>query len=174
MISPRWPEGILFGHAERSYRKTVLSGVDALTLKRVAVVPWHPLGWVFFQLLQMALQLGEIVEGVGAAEFGSVDQAHEHVSDPCTVFSQIKQAVFPMKNGLLQSSFADVVINRGAGLAQKQGKPLPMVEQIVDGSAQARVRLDLLLFQLSHQPLVQLLHHWSAVLLVKEKSFFRG
>src|ERR1051326_1254375 len=94
MISPRWPEGILFGHAERSYRKTVLSGVDALTLTRVAVVPRHPLGWVFFQLLQMALQLGEIVEGVGAAEFGSVDQAHEHVSDPVHRFQSDKTSCF--------------------------------------------------------------------------------
>ena len=50
---------------------------------------------------------------------------------------------------------------------------MPVVEQIRDRSAQAGVRLHLLLVQLSRQPLVQLVHHRSAVLLVKEKSFLR-
>jgi len=73
--------------------------------------------WVFFKRIGVPLQLGEVDEGVDAAELGGVDDTHQHVTNPRTVLGQIKQTVFPMKNRLFQSSFADVVINRCAGLA---------------------------------------------------------
>ena len=118
----------------------------------------------------MTLQLGEVDEGIGTAEFGGVDQTHEHVADPCTVLGQIKQAVLPMKNGLLQTSLADVVIEWGAGPTQEQGEPVPVVEQVGDSLAQTGVRFDLLFFQLSREPLVQLVHYRRAVLLVKSQT----
>ena len=54
------------GHPEASYLRTALSGVDACAcrLKRVAVVPGHPLRRVVFQLVSVPLQVSEIVERI--------------------------------------------------------------------------------------------------------------
>ena len=41
----------------------------------------------------MPLQLGEIVEGIGAAAFGRVDQGHEKVAGFRAIFGEIKQTV---------------------------------------------------------------------------------
>ena len=94
-------------------------------LKSVAVVPGHPLRRIFFDLVDVPLQMGKIVEGIGAAQLGSMDQTHEQVAHLGAIFRQIEQTVFPMKNRLLQTPFADVVIEGRTGLAQKQCQALP-------------------------------------------------
>jgi hypothetical protein len=73
MSSEAWPEGILFGHARSIItQREDLSGIDGdrRRLKRLCVVPRHPLIWIFLQLLRVALQLGEIVERIGVARRG--------------------------------------------------------------------------------------------------------
>ena len=142
-------------------------------LESVAVVPGHPLRRIFFHLVGVPLQLCEIVEGIGAAQLGAMDQTHEQVAHLGAIFRQIEQTVFPMENRLLQTPFADVVIEGRTGLAQEQRQALPVIKQLHDGSAQTGVRLDLLLIQLRVQPLVQLVHHRTAALLVEDQPFFR-
>ena len=100
------------------------------------------------------LQLSEIVERIGGAQLRSMDQAHKDVADVGVIFGFIKQRVLSVKDRPLQTSFTDVVINRCPGLPQKEREPAPVFEQVADSSAQAGVRLDLLLFQLSDQPRV--------------------
>ena len=73
----------------------------------------------------MPLQVSEIVERIGAAEFGRVDDAHQHVTNACTVFGQVKQTVFAVKDRLLQSSFAKIIVQGRPGLSQKQREPMP-------------------------------------------------
>ena len=82
-------------------------------------------------------------------------QTHQQVPDLGAILRQIEQTVLSMKNRLLQTPFTDVVIKRCAGLPQKQREPVPVVQQVCDGSTQAGVRLNLLV-QLSPKPLVQL------------------
>jgi hypothetical protein len=65
-----------------------------------------------------------------------------------------------------QRAFADVVVQRRAGFAQKRRQPFPVPQEIGDGFAQARVGLDLLLRELRFQPLVQFSSP-AAVLLMK-------
>ena len=91
----------------------------------------------------MPLQLGEIVEGIGAIQFAGMDQAHEQIADVSAVFGFIEQGVLAVKDRPLQTSFADVVVQRCAGLAQKQGQPVPVLEQVGDRLAQTGVRLNL-------------------------------
>jgi hypothetical protein len=66
----------------------VLTRVDArvATLKSRAVVPRHPPRWVFLHFIGVPLQLGKIVEGIGATQLGGVNQAHEDVTDLSAIF----------------------------------------------------------------------------------------
>jgi hypothetical protein len=52
---------------------------SAPSLQRLAIVPRHPLRGLGRQFLSVALHLGQVVEGVGAAQLTSVNQAHEQV-----------------------------------------------------------------------------------------------
>ena len=79
----------------------------------------------------------------------------------------IKQRVLAMQHGTFQRAFANIVIQRCAGFPQKRGQPFPVAQQIGDGFAQTRVWFHLLQCKLRFQPLVQLLHHRAAVLLMK-------
>ena len=87
--------------------------------QRLAVIPRHPRRRVGGQLRGMPLQLGEVVEGIGAGEFAGVDQAHEQVPDLGALQRAIEQRIFAMQDGRLQRPFADVVVQGRAGLPQK-------------------------------------------------------
>ena len=54
-------------------------------MKRIAVVPAHPVRWIVLERIGVPLQLGEVDERIDATEFGGVDQAHEQVADFCTI-----------------------------------------------------------------------------------------
>jgi hypothetical protein len=58
----------------------------------------------------MALQLGQVVEGVGVAQLTSVNQAHEQVADIRSIQRPIEQRILSVQNGPLQCSFDDIVI----------------------------------------------------------------
>ena len=70
-----------------------------------ALVPRHPLRRAGRQFLSVALQLGQIVEGVGAAQLTSVNQAHEQVAHLRPVQRPIEQGILPVKNRPLQRPF---------------------------------------------------------------------
>jgi hypothetical protein len=81
----------------------VLSRIDRRVgmLKSRAVVPRHPLRWAFFQFIRVALQLGEVVEGIGVTQFGAVNQAHEDVADIRAIFRFIEERVLAMQDRFL-------------------------------------------------------------------------
>lgn len=48
----------------------------------------------------MTLQLGQVIEGVGPAEFAGVDQAHEHVADMRAAARLVEHRIFTVENRL--------------------------------------------------------------------------
>ena len=103
-VTQAWPQSILFGQAGFIILQRVC--------QRLAVVPRHPLRWVGRQFLGVPLQLGQIVERVGAAQLAGVDQAHEQVADLRPVQGPIEQGVLAVQNRPLQCSFDQIVIQR--------------------------------------------------------------
>ena len=81
-----------------------------------------------------------------------MDQAHEEVADVGAVVGLVEQGVLAVEDRLLQRPFADIVVQRGAGLAQEERQLLPVLEQVGDGLAQRRVGLHLPLVELRAQP----------------------
>src|SRR5579859_3612677 len=62
----------------------------------LAVVPRHPFRGLGRQVLWMALQLDQIVEGVGSIQPAGVNQAHKQVTYLRPVQRSIEQCIFPM------------------------------------------------------------------------------
>jgi hypothetical protein len=62
--------------------------------KRLAVIPRHPGRGILRQLLGVPLQLGEVLEGIGAIQFAGVDQAHEQITHLGAIRGLIKETVF--------------------------------------------------------------------------------
>ena len=111
----------------------------------------------------MAEEFGEIIEGVRLIELAGVDQAHEHVADAGPILREIEKRILAMADRFFQSPLADVIVQRGSGFVQKERQLLPVSEQIIDGGAQSRVRLDELFVELPMQPTLQFRHRRLAV-----------
>jgi len=56
----------------------------------LAIVPGHPVSGVHGEFRGVAIQLGEVIEGIGPAEFAGVDQAHEDIPDMGSMASLVK------------------------------------------------------------------------------------
>ncbi len=136
----------------------------------VSIVPGHPAGGVGGRLAGVSENIDEIAEGIGPAELGRVDQAHEEVPHPGAVLRLVKEGVLAVHNGALQSSFADRVIKGCAGFPEEQRELVPVLFHIGDGVAQARVRLDQVLLELLPAPRPELLHDGSALVPVKGEA----
>lgn len=124
-------------------------------------------------VLRVPLQFGQVVERVGVAQLAGVNQTHEQVAHLRPVQRPIKQGVLPMQNRPLQRSFTKVVVQRGAGLPQKQCQRLPVPEQIRERLPQTRIGLHLPLGKLCLQPVVQRVQDRLTVLLMKAQPFLR-
>ena len=61
--------------------------------ERLAVIPRQPFGRLAREVRRMLLQRGEVVEGVRAIQFASVDQAHEQIADPSSVGRPVEHGV---------------------------------------------------------------------------------
>ena len=109
--------------------------------QRLPVVPRHPVCRVGRQLLGVSLQLGQIIERIGPAEFARVNEAHVQVPDLGPFLGQVEQRVLAVENDLLQRSFTDVVVQGSPGLTQKERQLGPVPEQVGDGRAQPGVGL---------------------------------
>ena len=59
-------------------------------VEHLAVVPGHPAAGICGRIIGMAFQFGEVVEGVGLAEFAGVNEAHENVAHVCAMAGFIK------------------------------------------------------------------------------------
>ncbi len=69
---------------------------------------------------RVPLQLGQIVERVGARELADMDQAHERVSHFGAVQRLVKQRILTMQYSPALVPLTDVVIQRRSGFAQKR------------------------------------------------------
>ena len=85
------------------------SGSDPRFGQCSAVVPWHPTRRFGLQLVAVSPQGGEIVERLDAAQFRSMDEAHEQVAHLGPILRPVEQSIFTMQNGFLQSPFTDVM-----------------------------------------------------------------
>ena len=70
-------------------------------LNSVTVVPRHPTGRFALQLRHRLLQLGEIIEWVRAAQFTTVNEAHEQIAHASPVPGLVKQRVLSVKNSFI-------------------------------------------------------------------------
>lgn len=121
----------------------------------------------------MPLQDGEVIEGIGPAEFAGVNQAHEQVAHAGAAEGLIEKGVLAVKDRPFQRPFADIIVERGTRHAQEKRQLRPVLQQIPDGLAQRRVRLDQPLVELPHKPDVKFLHDRTAVGLVKLQACLR-
>ena len=78
--------------AEDSFRPCWKSSY-ANCRQRLTVIPRRPLGGLLRQLAGVFLQLRQIVRRIGAAQFTSVDEAHEE-SPTCAPFSVLWDGLF--------------------------------------------------------------------------------
>ena len=83
-----WPPSILFGRRRTSY----YAAVEAVSRCNVAVVPGHPVRRRLLQRLSVALQLGEVIERIGAVQHTSVNQAHEQIAHPRAVHCRVENS----------------------------------------------------------------------------------
>ena len=61
----------------------------------------------------VALQFGEIVEGIGAAQFAGVNQAHEKIADLGAIERAVKQCILAMEHRAFQHLFAEIMPTTG-------------------------------------------------------------
>ena len=142
-------------------------------MQALAVIPRHPGRRVLGQFLGVSLQLGEVVEGIGAVQFAGVDQTHEQIAHLGAVRGLIEQTVLSMKNAFLQGPLDDVRVQGRAGLVKEEGQPIPPLQTVRDRFAQSRVGLHFLFCELGLEPGMQSVHHGRAVLLMKAQSRLR-
>jgi len=76
----------------------------------LAIAPGHPRRGIGCQFGGVALQLAEVVEGIGARQFASVDQAHEQVAYLRAVQRAIEQRILAMQHGAFERALAEVIV----------------------------------------------------------------
>ncbi len=81
--------------------------------RMAAIVPGHPLRGAGGKFRRVALQFGEVIEGVGVTQFAGVDQTHEQVAHLGAMQRAIEQRIFAMQHGALERAFADVMPTPG-------------------------------------------------------------
>src|SRR5438046_8342094 len=94
----------------RNARSTRCLAGRHTTFEGVSIVPGHPLCRASEQLSAMFLQLGQVVESVGAAELAGVDETHEQIAHAGAVLGLIEHSVLSLKNSHLQRSLDDVFV----------------------------------------------------------------
>ena len=129
----------------------------------LAVVPGHPVGRLGRELIGVAVEFGEVVEGVGAAEGAGVDQTHEEVAHLGPVLGLEEEGISTMPDRHFQRPFADIIVQRSSRYPQKQRQLLPVLEHVRDGAAERRIRLDEPVVELPRQPGVKVLHRRTAL-----------
>jgi hypothetical protein len=87
-------------------------------------------------LARVAVQLGEVLEGVRPAQLARGDQAHKHIAYVGAVRSFVEEGIAPVTDRLFQGLFANVIVQRSPGHAQEQRQFLPVPKQVGDGFPQ--------------------------------------
>jgi hypothetical protein len=78
-----------------------------------------------------------------------------------------------MKNGFLQCTLDQIVVDRGSRHSQKQRELFPMSQQVGDRLPQTGVRLRSPLLELDIRLGAQFVHHRPTMLLVEVKTLVR-
>ena len=105
-----------------------------ITLRgRGLIIPGHPIRWVIAQFLWEPSHGCEVVERIFPTKATSLYNTHEEVADLRAVDRFVEQRVVAVSDRCFQDSFADIVIEWGARLAQKQREFLPAFQHVVDG-----------------------------------------
>ncbi len=91
---------------------------------------------MFGDLDRLALKVRQVVERINALEFAGVDQAEVEIADHGTVQSFIEETVLAQKYGFLQDSFAQIIIERRADLAEEERQRFPVFLQVSHGRAE--------------------------------------
>ena len=103
-------------------------------------------------LVRVTLQLGQVIERVGPAQFARVDQAHEQVADVGAVGRLVEQRVLAVQDGLLQGALAQIVMcalsrhveSSGANPDRRcssQPEALGAVQEVTNGLKHSKKRL---------------------------------
>ena len=79
-----------------------------------------------------------------------------------------------MQDRHFQRPFANTIVQWRADVAQEEGERLPVVEEVLEGPAQAGVGFDPFLLKLLLDPVVKALHDGAAMLLVVAEAGFGG
>jgi hypothetical protein len=77
------------------------------------VIPGHPRGGIGCQFGGVALQLTEVVEGIGARQFAGMDQAHKQVAYLRAVQRAIEQRILAMQHSAFERALAKVMPTPG-------------------------------------------------------------
>jgi hypothetical protein len=93
-------------------------------LKRLPVIPRHPVCRIGRHLRGMPLQFGEVVEGVGTIEFAGVDQTHKKIPHLGAIERAVKQSVFAMQDSAFQHLFAELLSSGAPGWRRNSVRPL--------------------------------------------------
>ena len=104
--------------------------------ERLAVIPGQKAFGMSRDFGGVTEQFAQVIERVDLVQFAGVDQAHKHVADASAVRGFVEQRILPMYDRLLQRPLANIVVQRRAGLTQKQRQLLPVLEQIIHRPAQ--------------------------------------
>jgi hypothetical protein len=86
---------------------------SAVPLQALTVVPWHPVVRILLQVRGVLLQLGQIIERVGAAQLRRVDKAHVQVADASAVPGLIEKRVLSVEDRFFQCSFTKIMPTPG-------------------------------------------------------------
>ena len=103
----------------------------------------------------MAGQCDEVLEGIDGVESAGVDKAHEEITHLGSPLGLVRERVLPVQDGHLQTPLADIVVQWGPGDAQEQSQGIPVVEQVIERTAESGVGFDFLLVDLVAQPTVE-------------------
>lgn len=87
---------------------------------------------MFLHRVGVALQVGEGIERIGARQLARVDQTHKQIADTCAVRRPIEIGVFAVQDRTFQTPLDNIVVQRRAGLAEKERERLPMREEVSD------------------------------------------
>ena len=75
----------------------------------VVIIPGQPSFRVLGKISGMFLKYGKVIKWINPSQIAGMDQAHKQIPNARTIFSFIKQCIFPMQDGFFQSPFADIV-----------------------------------------------------------------
>ena len=78
----------------------------------VVIIPGKPFFRILGKISAIFLKYCQVIKGINPSQIAGMNQAHKQIPNARTIFSFIKQCVFPMEDGFFQSPFADIIIKR--------------------------------------------------------------